>query len=155
MKGKLLSLILTFTVLMLQAQDSMEKTLENRAREFYRVLGLTDKGEYKKFMEANYTKAFPEKPMKASRLVSDSDGNSSTTSQESKNQSVLEAKTQMFTQLHDDFAGSRIISLKQKDNKVDMVLKSDSGLTGTFTFTFEKNKPYLIDGLGVQAEMEN
>ena len=137
------------------AQDAMETVMEGRARELYRVLGLTDKAQYRKFMQENYTKTFLEKPVKMNRVVSDSDGNNSSATQEDKSKDVLEAKTQMYGRLHDDFGGSKMVSLKQKDNKVDMVLRSTSGLTGTFIFTFENSKPYLIDGMGVQAEMEN
>jgi len=36
-----------------------------------------------------------------------------------------------------------------------MVLKANSGLTGTFTLTFEKTTPYLIMGMSVEAEMKN
>jgi hypothetical protein len=152
MKKRLPLVILIIVAYTAFGQDSGEKTMENRAREFYRVIGLTDKNEYKKFMQENYTKAFLEKPVKMSRIVSEGDN---TSSSEEKPKDNLEAKTQMYAQLHDDFGGSKIVSVKQKENKVDMVLKSSSGLTGTFTFTFDKAKPYLIDGLGVQAEMEN
>ena len=32
-----------------------------------------------------------------------------------------------------------------------MVLESGDGLVGTFQLKFDKNKPYLIDGMGIQA----
>ena len=151
--------LLPFTVSILFAfnafgQDSMEKTIEGRAREMHRVLGLTDNEEYKKFMQDNYSKAFLEKPIKLNRVVSDSDGEVSSTKKDQP-LSTLEAKAQMYQQLHNDFGGSKIISITRKENKIEMVLRSDSGLTGTFTFTFEKNKPYLIEAIGIQAEMEN
>lgn len=36
-----------------------------------------------------------------------------------------------------------------------MLLKTDSGLKGTFTLGFEKTSPYLIETIGIQADMEN
>lgn len=32
-----------------------------------------------------------------------------------------------------------------------MVLNNGDGLIGTFKLLFDKNKPYLIDGLGIEA----
>lgn len=134
------------------AQDIQEKIVESRARELYRVLTLTKIEDYKKFMRENYTKALLEKPVKLNRQVSDSDAEGSTNSKSLDN---LEAKAQMYAQLHRDFEGSRITSLKRTDNKVEMVLKNDDGLKGTFTLIFEKTAPYLIESLGIQADMEN
>jgi hypothetical protein len=135
------------------AQDSMEKTMEARARELHRVLGLTSSDDYKKFMRENYTQALIDKPVKMSKQVSDSDGGSE--SNKSEGMDNLTAKAQMYTQLHQDFGGSKLVSLKRTDNKIAMVLKNGEGLTGTFNLTFEKTKPYLIEAIGIQAEMEN
>jgi hypothetical protein len=88
-----------------------------------------------------------------SKQVSDSEGGNENSKSEGMDN--LEAKAQMYTQLHQDFGGSKIVSLKRTDNKIIMVLRTDSGLTGTFTLAFEKNKPYQIETLGIQAEMEN
>lgn len=153
MKKYLLLIMFSMAGFAAQAQDSMEKVMEGRARELYRVLGLTNSDDYKKFMRENYTKALLDKPVKMSRQVSDSDGGNE--SNKSEGMDNLEAKAQMYTQLHQDFGGSKIISLKRTDNKINLVLRNDSGLTGTFTLTFEKDKPYLIEALGIQAEMEN
>jgi hypothetical protein len=153
MKKTLLFIVFAIIGFTAIAQDSMEKIMEGRARELYRVLGLTSSEDYKKFMKENYTKALLDKPVKMSRQVSDSEGGNENSKSEGMDN--LEAKAQMYTQLHQDFGGSKIISLKRTDNTINLVLRNDSGLTGTFTLTFEKNKPYQIETLGIQAEMEN
>lgn len=135
------------------AQGSAEKIMESRARELHRVLGLSSKEDYKKFMRDNYTKALLDKPVKMNKQVSDSEGGNE--SSKSEGMDNVEAKAQMYTQLHQDFGGSKLTSLKLTDNKIVMVLKNGEGLTGTFTLTFEKAKPYLIETISIQAEMEN
>lgn len=32
-----------------------------------------------------------------------------------------------------------------------MILENDQGLNGTFKLKFDKSKPYLIDGLGIEV----
>ncbi len=68
-----------------------------------------------------------------------------------KEEDKLEAKAKMFARLHEDFGGSPIMSIKSKDENLEMVLNNGEGLIGTFKFRFEKTKPYLIDGIGIEA----
>lgn len=152
MKNNVLLLLFSFIVLNSWAQNS-EKIMEDRAKELHRVLGLTDKEDYKKFMRENYTQTLLNKPVKMSKQISDSDGGNE--SSKSEGMDNLDAKAQMYTQLHQDFGASKLTSLNRTDNKIVMVLKNGDGLTGTFTLIFLKNKPYLIDTIGIQAEMEN
>ncbi len=56
----------------------------------------------------------------------------------------------MFARLHEEFSGSKIVSIKPEGDKVEMVLNNGDGLTGTFKLRFEKTKPYLIDGIGIE-----
>ena len=58
----------------------------------------------------------------------------------------------MFQLLHDDFGKSKIISITSGEGKVEMIVKNEDGLSGTFMLKFDKNKPYLIDGFGVEVE---
>ena len=130
------------------AQDAMEKTMEKRAREMHRVIGLNSKDEWKKFIQENYTKALIDKPMQAKVSTSDSDAPNS--SSETKSAGNIEAKASMFERLHDDFGGSKIASIKATGDKLEMVL--DNGdMAGTFVLKFSKEKPYLIDGMGIQV----
>jgi hypothetical protein len=152
MKKRALQIILMVYSFGAMAQDSMEQVIEKRARELYRVLGLAQVDDYKKFMRENYTQALLDKPVKMNRQVNDSETGDS---QSSKKVDNLEAKAQMYTQLHQDFGGSTIISIKPTGNKVELVLRNPEGLTGTFTLTFQSVKPHLIEALGIQAEMEN
>jgi len=130
------------------AQESMEKVMESRAREMVRVITLNDKEQWKKFIKENCTKAFVDKNMKAK--VETSDSNDGATTESTKTADNLEAKAAMFARLHHDFGGGKISSLKTTADKVEMVVM-DSGLKGTFNLKFENKKPYLIDGLGIEA----
>ena len=47
--------------------------------------------------------------------------------------------------------GSKIVSLKPTGEKLEMILKNDMGMMGTFLLKFEKTNPYLIDGLGIEV----
>lgn len=131
------------------AQDSMEKIMEGRAREMVRVIGLNDKEQWKKFIKENFTEAFISKNMKAKVVETDSN-DGTTVSEETSDASNLEAKVTMFARLHDDFGDGKITSLKTTGDKVEMVMNT-AQLKGTFTLKFETKKPYLIDGLGIQA----
>ena len=125
----------------------MEKVMENRAREMYRVIDQTDKEQWRKFIKENYTQALINKPMRATIKEMGSGA-----SAEVKNEDHLESKVNMFDRLHNDFGGSKITSIKQHENILNMTLDTGSGLMGNFELRFDKNKPYLIDGLGIRAE---
>ena len=128
------------------AQESIEKTMEKRAREMHRVIGLTSKEDWKKFIKENYTQTLIDKPMRAQ--VDEGNGKTKT---EEKATDNLEAKARMFERLHDDFGGSKIVSIKSEGEILKMVLEGDQGLSGTFQLKFAKEKPYLIDGLGIEV----
>lgn len=131
------------------AQNSKHVTMEKRARELHRVLGLNDKEQWKKFMKENYTKSMIDRPAKSNvettKESSGSGGARTTTEQ-------LEEKTKVFERLHSDFGKSKIVSLKPVNEKIDMILEDASGLKGNFTLMFENKSPYLIDG--IRAEIE-
>ena len=128
--------------------QTLEQTMEKRGREFHRVIGLTDKEQWKKFIQENYTQTLIEKPMKARTVKQGEEGSSS----ESKDiKGTIEDKVNMFQRLHNDFGGSKIVSIKPNGENLEMEL-SAGDLTGVFKFKFDKNKPYLIDGIGVQVE---
>ncbi len=129
------------------AQESMERVMENRAREMYRVIEQTDKERWRKFIKENYTQALINKPMRATIKEMGSEASS-----EVKIEDHLESKVNMFDRLHNDFGGSKITSIKQHENILNMTLDTGSGLMGNFELKFDKNKPYLIDGLGIRAE---
>jgi hypothetical protein len=134
------------------AQESMEKVMEKRSRELHRVMGLTDKTQWKKFVSENYTQTLINKPMRSEKSSSDSDNSIKSSSDLSGN---LDAKAEMYGMLNQDFGTSKIISIKPKDASVEMIVRNDEGTTGTFTIKFEKKEPYLIDGLGVEVSMGN
>ena len=135
------------------AQESMEKTMETRAREMHRVIGLNDPAVWKKFIKENYTQALIDKPMRA-KVQTSEEGNTSTKTEDVKAADNLEAKAGMFQRLHDDFGDSKIVSLKPNGEKLAMVVKNSEGMTGTFQLKFDKNKPYLIDGLGIEVNAD-
>jgi hypothetical protein len=151
MKRLILSAIVFGLSLPLAAQE-IKQVMENRAREMHRVIGLKDKEQWKKFIKENYTQALIDRPMRAVTQTSDNGSTSISGSTQPKSTDNLEAKATMFQRLHDDFGKSKIISITQGDYKVEMVVKNEDGLGGTFILKFDKNKPYLIDGLGIEVE---
>lgn len=134
------------------AQESIQQVKEKRAREMHRVIGLDDKEQWKKFMRENYTQTLIEKPMRAVAETSDNGPTKTSSTDQSKQADNLEAKTAMFQRLHEDFGKSKIISIKSDEEKLEMIVKSDDGLNATFILKFDKNKPYLIDGLGIEVQ---
>jgi hypothetical protein len=144
----LLTLISFVFILQVSAQDISE--MEKRAREMHRVIGLDDKQQWIKFIKENYTQALINK-QQTMKVQSNENGNVSTSKEEMKEEDKLEAKAKMFARLHEDFGGSKIISIKSKDENLEMVLNNGEGLIGTFKLRFEKTKPYLIDGIGIEA----
>lgn len=126
----------------------MDKVMEKRARELHRVIGLSDQEQWKKFIQENYTQALIDKPMRAA--VNESGQGAATTS-EVKSSNNLDAKVKMFGRLHEDFGGASIVSIKSSGEILNMTLDNGDGLIGTFKLKFEKTKPYLIDGIGIEA----
>ena len=153
MKKLITILAISLITFQCHSQDVMETKMEARAKEFYKILGKNEPEQYKLFMKENYTKAFLEKPVKVNRQTSGDGPQDNSSQNDNKTLNGLDAKAEMFRQLHQDFGDSKLISLKRQDAKMVMVLSANSGLTGTFTLTFEKNTPFKIDGIGVEADM--
>ena len=148
MKSLFFSLIILVPGIPMLAQESMQKVMEQRARELVRVIGLNSKDEWKKFIEENYSKALIDRPTQAK--VSTNDSDRPATSSETKSAGNIEAKAAMFGRLHDDFGGSKITSIKSSGENLEMVM--DNGeLSGKFMLRFLKEKPYLIDGVGIEV----
>ena len=130
------------------AQETMQQTMEKRAREMHRVICLSDKEQWAKFIKENYTQTLIDKPMKSQVTKSDDSG---ATSEKQEIPSNLDGKVNMFQLLHTDFGDSKIASVKSTGEKLEMAL-TGAALTGTITLKFTTAKPYLIDGLGIQIE---
>ena len=128
-------------------QDSMEKTMEARAREMFRVITLNDPEAWKKFVRENYSKTLIEKPMQARK---DTNGGGASGSSSSTTPGTVESKAKMYEMLHQDFKAGSITSLKVAGNEAKMVVTAFD-LKGTFTLKYSKEKPWLIDGIGVEA----
>ncbi len=144
---KLLTFLLLLATFAAFAQDSMEKIIEGRAREMYRVINLNEPAAWKKFIETNYTKALIDKPMRQQVEGGAAGGPAEGTTTHEGN---IEGKAKMYEVLHNDFAGGKISSLKTTGSTVKMVVTSD-GMAGTFTLNFSKEAPYLIEGLGIEV----
>ncbi len=142
--------LLVFLVLNQTAFAQESSTMEKRAREMHRVIGLDDKQQWIKFIKENYTQALIDK-QQTMKVQSNENGNVSTSKNEMKEEDKLEAKAKMFARLHEDFGGSKIVSIKSKEENLEMVLNNGEGLIGTFKLRFEKTEPYLIDGIGIEA----
>lgn len=124
--------------------------MEKRARELHRVISLDDKQQWIKFIKENFTQSLIDK-QQTRKVQANEDGKVSTSKEELKEADKLEAKAKMFSMLHQDFGGSKIISIKSSNENLDMVLNNGDGLIGKFTLRFEKINPYRIDGLGIEA----
>jgi len=135
----------------LVAQE-MPEVMEKRAREMHRVIGSSDKEQWKKFMKENYTQALINKPMRAVSETSDNGTTKSSSANQTKVPDNLEAKASMFQRLHEDFGESKILSIKPGVEKLEMFVKNEGGLSATFILKFDKNKPYLIDGLAIEVQ---
>lgn len=139
------TLFLAFLSVSLYAQDATS-TMEKRAREMARVISVNDPAVWKKFVQENYTQALIDKPMRATV-----DENGSTSTNAASESTNLDAKVKLFERLHNDFGDHDLVSIKTKDQQVEMVLLSSQGLRGTFKLSFEKTNPYLMSGLGIEA----
>ena len=148
MRKLFILIILQGILLNVSAQDSRNTIIEKRAREFHRVMGLDDKEQWKKFIKENYSQALIDRPMKA--VVKTSDQNN-TEANSKKSTENIEERTGMFQRLHQDFGNSKILSLKPKDENLEMILENSLGLKGTFNLKFDKKGPYLIDGIGIEV----
>ena len=151
MKKSIILLTFSFIGWSVHGQETLQQVMEKRAREMHRVICLSDKEQWRKFVKENYTQTLIDKPMRAQ--VSRSD-NSGTTSEKSETGSNLDGKVDMLQRLHNDFGDSKLSSIKPNGEKLEMVL-SGSNLTGTFTLKFSADKPYLIEGVGIQVERGN
>jgi hypothetical protein len=128
-------------------QDKRQATMEKRANELRRVMGLNEKEQWKKFMLENYSKSLLERPVKSTTKTSEE---GSTTSTSSSTADKLEEKLKMFERLHRDFGSSKVLSMKTVNEKIEMILENTSGLKGNFNIAFEKQTPFLIDGINIQ-----
>ncbi len=126
--------------------------MEKRANELHRVMGLNEKEQWKKFMLDNYSKSLLERPVKSSTKTSEE---GSTPSTSSSTADKLEEKLKMFERLHSDFGNSKVVWMKTVNEKIEMILENTSGLKGNFSIAFEKQSPFLIDGIIIQINQNN
>jgi len=122
--------------------------MEKRANELHRVMGLNEQEQWKKFMLESYSKSLLERPVKST--IKTEEG--STTSTSSSTADKLEEKMKMFERLHSDFGSSKVVSMKTVNEKIEMILENTSGLKGNFSIAFEKQTPFLIDGINIQID---
>jgi len=141
------NLLLLICVFAFVAQDKKKTIMENRARELHRVIGVKDKELWKKFMRDNYSKAMLEKPVKSNI---ETDEKESTTSATTESADQLEEKAKVFERLHGNFGSSKIVSIKNVKERIEMILENESGLRGDFTLTFEDQSPFLINRIAVE-----
>jgi len=141
------NLLLLICVFAFVAQDKKKTIIENRARELHRVIGVKDKELWKKFMRDNYSKAMLEKPVKSNI---ETDEKESTTSATTESADQLEEKAKVFERLHGNFGSSKIVSIKNVKERIEMIVENESGRRGDFTLTFEDQSPFLINRIAVE-----
>jgi hypothetical protein len=130
------------------AQEPPRQAMESKAKELIRVLSLSDKDGYRKFIKANYTEALINKKMRL-RV----EGGPASSASEGDKSDPLEEKVNMYTRLHDDLGEGKIVSMKQTVEKLQVEAEGSTGVSLSFTLTFQKETPYLIDGFSVQMVM--
>jgi len=109
-----------------------DQTMEKRAKGIHEALKSADKKVWENFIKENYSDKLLEKYPVSKHI-------------------------DMFQRLHTDFGDSKILSLKPSDTKFLMVVERKSdGHRVTFELISAKDKPYKIDGFGIEAgEIEN
>jgi hypothetical protein len=105
--------------------QNKQATMEKRARELHRIMGLNDKEQWEKFMKENYTKSLLERPVKSSVKTTEKETESSTSTTSTIDK--LEEKLKIFEKLHNDFGKSNIVSLRPVNEKIEMVLEKYVG----------------------------
>jgi hypothetical protein len=110
----------------------------------HRVICLSSKEDWKKFVKENYAQSLIDRPMKTK--VDGPSGTTETTVQEN-----IDGKAMMIGRLHEEFGSSKIVSIKPEGESVKMELDNGQGLIGTFKLKFSKSQPYLIEGLGIEV----
>jgi hypothetical protein len=144
-----LALFSLFIVLAVQAQDK-KTIIENRCKELVRVLNLSEKDQWRKFIQENCTETWISKKMRL-QVQGGPDGGASTNTRDEATE--LEEKVGLFQRFHDDLGKGSITSIKINGDNAEVQVKGETGLDLSFTLKFTPAEPYLIDGLGVQAMM--
>lgn len=134
------------------AQESTS-VIEKRTRNFFTAISSSDEKVWIKFIEENFSPALIKKSMKKQVQVSEQGDVSKSGGGTSESEGTVAQKAMMLRQLHTDFAGGKIISLKTEDTKVTMVVQSADGLKGKFNLGFEKATT-LIEALGIEIVQE-
>jgi hypothetical protein len=137
------------TVFAAQAQDK-KTIIENRCKELVRVLNLSEKDQWRKFIKENCTEAWINKTMRL-QVQGGPDGGAPANS--SNEMTELEAKVGLFQRFHDDLGNGTITNIKIDGDNADVQVKGETGLDLSFALKFTPAAPHLIDGLGVQAMM--
>jgi hypothetical protein len=134
-------LFVSFTTL---AQDHATHKMESRAKELIAVLSKSDKEAYRKYIKANYTEALINKKMKMSVQGGDA------IAPKNDDSDPVQDKVNMYTRFHEDLGEAKITSMKQTGEKLTVEAEGSTGANLSFVLTFQKEEPYLIDGLSVQ-----
>lgn len=116
-----------------QSQDSPEKTMEQRAREMHRVILLSDKEAWRKFIKENYTQKLIDKPMRQNVQTSEDKGSGASTTSQTSTADNLEAKVGMYARLHEDFKDSKVTSIRPITDGIEMTAETPEGMVGVFT----------------------
>jgi hypothetical protein len=148
---KTLLLLFIATISFFANAQTPSEQMEKRAREMHRVILLSDKEAWRKFIKENYTQTLIDKPMRQSVQTSEDKGSGASTKTQTSTAENLEAKVGMYARLHEDFKTSKITLIKPITDGLEMTAEAPDGMVGVFTLRFDKTSN-LIDGLGIQVE---
>ncbi len=139
----LLAILMSINTL---AQNAAKQKMESRAKDMIAAISQPNKDAYRKFIKSNYTEALINKKMRLN--VEGGPGVS-----ENEKSDPMEEKVNMYARLHDDLGEGKIISMKQTGEKLEVEAQGSTGLSMSFGLTFQKEEPFLIEGMSVQLTM--
>ena len=131
------------------AQESTEKVMEKRALEMHRVLGLSSKDAWKKFVKENYSQAFIDKQCEHKWRKE------KPTPRKGKPLITWRARQWSSNDCMKNFGSSKIVSIKSEGEILKMILENEQGLSGTFQLKFDKARPYLVGGWVSRLEIKD
>lgn len=131
-----------------KAQLEKMEIMDKKCKELVRVIAADSKHQWKKYIQENCAESLIARYVKITP-----DGFSHTTSPETSNSktNTLEAKIDMFRQLHDEIGEGKIKHLRIAQGIGEILLKGKNR-TYKVEVNFANKDPYLIIGLSVKPE---
>lgn len=143
---------LMFIVIALaNAQSAKERTMENRSRELVRILGLASEEDWQKFIVENCSGTLISRQLKIIEPTEES----ASTIVGASDEGNVESKVAILAKLHTDVGKGTITCIDQNEDRVDVMVRGETGVTVFLVLQFLRESPYLIDAMSVQIESDH